>query len=148
MAITRYAPNTIHLGGHKISVNDIVGSGVITPGYLVERFSSSGTPKFRAHSTAGGNATKTVALNASMLNKGVDDNYADGDLIEAAIGESGSTWWMLIASGQNLVAGDFLESAGNGLIRKLTSGVPLFQALVDTNNTAGPSTMRIKVEAI
>jgi hypothetical protein len=148
MAITRYPPRTIHLGGQITEVNDLAGKNAITPGFLIERFNDAGTPKFRAHSTAGGRGTRTVALNAPHLNKGVDDAYADGDLMHAAVAVPGATFWMLIAAGQNLVAGDFLESAGNGLIQKLTTGVALFQALVNTDNTAGPGTMRIKVEAL
>ncbi len=148
MAITRQNPRTILLGGRAERVNDVVGSGAITPGYLVERFNSSGTPKFRAHSTAGGNATKTVALDASMLNKGIDDAYADGSLIETGILSPGATAYMLIASGESLVHGDFLESKGDGTLRKFGSGVPLFQSLEVVNNTAGPTTARLRVEAL
>jgi len=148
MAITRYPPNTIHLGGRVEVVNDIVASEAITPGHLIERHSASGTPKFRKHATAGGDTGAIVAREQSMLNRDVDTAYASGDLVEAIILAPGATAWMLVASGANITAGQKLESAGNGLLRAIASGKALFTALVDTNNSAGPSTMRIKVEAL
>jgi len=147
MAITRYPPRTIWLGGDMTVVNDVAAGAAITPGYLVERYQvSAGVAAFRPHATAGGNTTPAVALNAYMLNKGIDDAYATGDLVEIGLGEKGSTWNMLIGSGVNVVAGDKLESAGNGMLRKLASGTPLFTALVDTNATSG--TLRCKVEVL
>ena len=147
MAITKQTPKTIHLGGPVVAVNDLVAGGAITPGYLIERYSASGTPKFQAHSTASGMAAKTVALEPTMLNKTVDDAYAAGDLVEAAVLAPGAAAWMLIASGQTLVAGDFMESTGNGTIRKYTSGVRLFQALED-KTAAFTGLTRIRVEAL
>lgn len=153
MSITRYPPNTILLGGpdggHAVIVNDVVAGEAITPGHLIERYqASAGVVKFRKHATAGGNTARIVALNQSMLNRGVDTAYAAGDLVEAGILDGGSTAWMLIGSGVSVVAGQKLESAGNGVLRALAAGTALFTALVDTDNTAGPSTMRIKVEAL
>ncbi len=148
MAITKQTPRTVHLGGDITVVNDLLGSGAITPGYLVERFNSSGTPKFRAHSTASGMGSKTVALENEMLNKGIDDAWADGDLILAGVMHPGATAQLILASGETVVAGDFLESKGDGTMRKYTSGVRLFQVLEGTNNTAGSTTARVKSEAL
>src|ERR1044072_7815640 len=103
MAITRMAPNTVWLSGDKVLVNDIGCSEAITPGMLIERITSTGS-KFRKHATAGGAGT-IVALEQDMLNKGVDDAYAAGDLVEAAIGVPGSTFWMFVGSGANIAAG-------------------------------------------
>jgi hypothetical protein len=148
MAITKYPPNTIWLGGKRTEVNDLAASEAVTPGMLVERFSSAGTPKFRKHSTAGGKATASIATDMNMLNKGVDDVCAVGDLIEVSIGDKGSNWWMLLASGENVAAGDFLESKGDGTLRKFVAGVALFQSLEDKNNTAGPATARVRAEVL
>ena len=149
MAITRYLPRTVLLGGEWVLVNDVAAGGAITPGMLIERYQvSAGVVGLRAHSTAGGNTVPLVAIQPAMLNKGVDDAYATGDLVEAAVLQPGATAWMLIGSGVNAVAGSKLESAGNGLLRLLAAGTPLFTALVDTNNTAGPGSMRCKVEAL
>lgn len=148
MAITRFPPNTVHLGGQLTIVNDLAAGETVTPGMLVERYSDSGTPKFRKASSAAGDVSQLIALDQHMLNRTVDQAYASGDLIEVGAAVKGSTWWMLIASGENLAAGAQLESAGNGLLRAQNSGKPLFVALEDTDNSAGPSTMRIKVEAL
>jgi hypothetical protein len=144
----KFPPNTVWLGGSRTEVNDLSASESITPGMLVERFSSSGTPKFRKHATAGGNTAAAVATDATMLNKGVDDAYAANDLIEVSIGNKGCTFWMLIASGQNIAAGGKLESAGNGKLRALAAGTALFTALEDKDNSAGPSDARIRVEVL
>lgn len=148
MAITKYPPNTIFLGGEMTEVGDVAASEAITPGMLIERFSSAGTPKFRKHSTAGGAAVPTFLRNSSMLNKGIDDAVAAGDTVEAFIGTAGCAVYAIIASGQNIAAGNFLESAGNGKLRVYAAGVRLAQALEDVNNTAGPSDARIRVEVL
>jgi hypothetical protein len=148
MAITRYDPNTIWLGGNVTQVGDVVASEAITPGHLVERFNSSGTAKFRKCTLVTGATLPAFALNQSMLNKGVDDAYASGDLVEVAIGSKGATFWAIIASGQNIVAGARLESAGNGTLRALASGVAIAQAVRGVDNSAGPGDARIPVEVI
>jgi hypothetical protein len=148
MSITRYPPNTIWLGGeHATVVNDLVAKEVITPGMLIERVNDAGTPKFQKHGTAAV-AGATYALDQSMLNKGVDDTYAVGDLVEALVCPAGTTVWALIASGQNIAAGVKLESAGNGTLRTLAAGIAIALAIEAANNAAGPSNMRIKVETL
>ena len=137
-------------GGHAIIVNDLKAAESITPGMLVRRVSAGGTPVFKkAFTAAEATAPKSVALNASMLNRGVDTPYVSGELIEVGILPPGSTAWMLIASGAAaVVAGDFIESAGDGTLRK--GAAALFIALEDTNNSAGAlgAPGRIKVEAL
>lgn len=146
MTITRYDPNTIWLGGsERVVINDIAASEAITPGHLIERFNNAGVQRFRKHASAGGAVARVVAIEHAMVNKGVDDDYAANDLVEAVAMKSGDTAWMLIASGQTIVAGDEMESAGNGTLRKLASGVPYFSAL--ENKTVTVLT-RLRVEAI
>lgn len=146
MATTRFDPNTIWLGGDIVQVNDVAASEAITPGHLVERHSSTGA-KYKKHATAGGDTVKAVALDQSMMNRGVDDAYATGDLVEVGVFSPGATAWMLVASGQNITNGQKLESAGNGTLRAHSSGAALFAAVEDKNNTTGASP-RIRVEAL
>ena len=129
MTITRYDPATIFLGGDHTQIGDLAASEAITPGMLVERVTTGNVVRWRKHATAAVATARLVALNHSMVNKGVDDDYAINDLMEVSAGHGGTTYWMLIASGQTIVAGDKLESAGNGTLRKLAAGVPLFSAL-------------------
>lgn len=145
----KYPPNTVHLAGPVVEVNDLAAGVAITPGMLIDVYApSAGVVKVRPHATAAGFCQKRVALNLSMLNKGVDDAYAIGDLVELGIGTNGSTFWMLIPSGQNISAGNFLESNGDGKLRVFGSGSRLFQALEDKNNSAGPGDARIRVEVV
>jgi len=145
MSITKQNPRTIHLGGRIVEVNDVAASVAITPGMLLLRLSSSGTPKYKPHDSASIEAVPVVALNPSMLNKGIDDQYAIGDLVEAAVGEKGATFYMLIPSGANIAAGAMLESNGDGKLKAGTTH-PIFSALEDVNNSAGPGDARIRVE--
>jgi hypothetical protein len=149
MAITKYPPNTVWLGGRCTIVNDLPASETIRPGMLVERFDSGGgVAKYRKHATAAVATPLALALDQSMLNKGVDDDYAAGDLVEVGILDAGGTGWALIASGQNIAAGAKLESAGNGTFRVLAAGVAIATAMESVNNTAGPANARLRIEAI
>jgi hypothetical protein len=142
--ITQLQPNTIYLGGPRTEVGDLAAGVAICPGMLVERYVPSGTTiRVRPHATAAVATARAVATEQSMVNKGVNDGYAVNDLVEFSEGAGGSSFWMLIASGQNIAAGQKLESAGDGTLRALAAGVALFSALESVNNTtgsAGPAT--------
>lgn len=144
MSITRSNPNTIFLGGDRTQVGDLAGSGVITPGHLVERFNSAGVIRWRVATTdiAGEPA---VATDQTMVNKGVDDNYASGDLLEVSILHKGATAWMFIASGQNVNAGDLLGSAGGGTLK---TGATVARFIASENKPTVTVLTRIRVEAI
>jgi hypothetical protein len=155
MAITKYPPRTVLLGGpdggHAVIVNDLACSESIIPGALVKRVSGGpGVAVFKkATQAADALATKSVALNASMLNRDCDTPWVSGELIEVAILQPGSTAWMLIASGAPAVmAGDSLESAGDGTLRK--GAATLFIAIENTDNSTGAlgAPGRIRAEAI
>lgn len=144
MAITRLTPNKVHLGGPVTYIGDLAVSEAVTPGHLVERFNNAGIMRFRKHATAGGNTPRLVALDQSMLNKDLDTAYAANDLAEVAQGAPGATFFMYIGS-DTIVVGDKLESAGNGLLRKLASGTALFTALENVTST---TSSRIRVEVL
>ena len=80
-----------------------------------------------------------------MANLGVDDTYATADLLEVGIGHKGAAYWMLIASGQNIAAGDLLGSAGDGTL-KTGATVARFTAL--ENKASVLVLTRIRVEAL
>lgn len=146
MATTRLNPNTIHLGGPKTVVNDLAASESITPGMMIERFASGTTNRWRK-STLTGLVNKAYALDHPMANKGVDDAYAAGDLVEAMIATAGTTVWALIASGGNVAFGAPLSDAGNGKV-KAASGVTTAFALEKIDNSAGPGDARIRIEVV
>lgn len=145
MSITRYNPNTIFLGGDRTQINDLAASAVITPGHLLERDDvGAGVIRWKLATTdiAG---SPTVATEPSMLNKSVDDTYAIGDLVEASVLHKGATAWMLIASGQNVAAGDLLGSAGSGTLK---TGATVARFIALENKPTVTSLTRIRVEAI
>ena len=146
MSITRSNPNTVYLGGPRTVINDMAAKAAITPGHLVERVNTAGVWQWQKHATAAGDAQRSVACDQSMLNKGVDDDYAAGDLVEVAQGVNGTNFWMLIASGQNIAYGDSLESAGDGTLRILAAGVALFKALETKANVTVLTRIRVEVQ--
>ncbi len=148
MAITRNDPGTIYLGGGTCTiVNDRAASEAITPGHMVLLFNNGGIIRYKKHDLAADEAVRAVALEASMLNRGVDDDYAANDLIEVGIGSNGASFWMFLASGQNAAAGDPLDSAGDGTLTVGGAVDQVFAALENVNNTDGAHP-RIRVEVV
>lgn len=144
MSITRLNPNTVFLGGDRTQIGDLAAAAVITPGHLVERDNVGGVIRWKL-ATADIAGEPAVATDQAMLNKGVDDTYAIGDLMEVSVLHKGAHAWMLIASGQNVEAGDLLGSAGGGTL-KTGATVARFVALENKPNVT--TLTRIRVEAI
>lgn len=150
MSITKNNPNTIHLAGPKVLVNEYAAGVAITPGMLVELYSDGGTLKVRPNASATEIQALSVAIEQSWQNKGVDDAYAVGDLVAFNYLAPGSVFWGLIPSGQNIAVGGLLQSNGNGMLKAATAttqdaGLGHFQALEAVNATA---TTRIRVQVI
>ena len=145
MSIERHDPNTVFLGGDRTVQADLAASEAITPGHLVEKFNNGGIIRWRknTNTTADKDSQRAVAQEHSMANKGPDDAYAANDLVEVGVGHNGSQWWMFIASGQDIAAGDPLESAGNGTLRAWSTGPTLFFA--DENKPSVTTQTRIRV---
>lgn len=148
MSITRNNPNTVFLGGDRTQVNDLACSIAVTPGMLVERFNNGGIIRWRPSTGSGTAKPPAVATDQASLNKGVDDVYAINDLVEASILHKGAVAWMLIASGQNVSAGDLLGDNGAATPGTLKTAptVALFTAL--ENKPTVQSLTRIRVEAL
>lgn len=142
------ALNTILLstGFREAPPADVVTAGAaVTPGDLVVHNSSG---KYVVHATAGGNTLKVVAVENSPFNKGIDDAYASDDQMNVHYCQTGDKLYMWLAQGSAaVVVGDYLESHGNGKLRKLASGTPLFKA-EEAKNADGGANVRIKVTAL
>ncbi len=145
MAITRLNPNRIMLGGDYIQVNDLAASETITPGMLVDRFNSAGVIRWRKQATASVACAPAFAMDHAMANKGVDDVYNLGDLVEVGIGQPGTAVWAFIASGQNIVAGNKLEAAGDGTLKLFSAGIVLASALENKPNVVVLTRIRVEV---
>ena len=139
MAITLNPPNTIHLSGGANEVGDLAAGVAICPGMLVERYVPSGSiVRVRPHATASVATARNFAVEQSEVNKNVSDGYAINDLVRSKIVEPGGTVWAIIPSGQNIAAGQKLESNGDGTLKAYaTLGAALVSAVESVNNTNG-----------
>lgn len=144
MSITRNNPNTIFLGGDRTQIGDLAASATITPGMLVERFNSGGVIRWRV-ATADVAGPPALATEQAMVNKGVDDNYLVGELMEVSILHKGASGWAFIASGQNISAGDLLGAATLGTLK---SGATVARFTALENKPTVTVLTRIRVEAI
>jgi len=134
--------NTILLKGRGHRVEKVAG-GTITPGMLVNRTS---TDTLVAHATAAGVATKTFAVENDLIGNSITDNYVVNDYVQAETLYSGcEVLAFLVAGGTAVVEGDFLESAGDGSLRKYVAGYPIAQVLTALDNSGGASMARIPV---
>jgi hypothetical protein len=112
------ASNTIFVKGNKIRKEALAGVA-INPGYLVE-LQSDGT--LDPHDTAATNATPTIAVENEVFGDDRTVAYAIGDNVLYEYMSPGSEVYLVLAAAAvAVVVGDFLESAGDGTVRKLTA---------------------------
>lgn len=123
----------IMLLGDPITTEFDSAAEAITPGHLLAYDSGGDLIK---HATAGGNAARMFALHREEMGKDIDTAYAEDDVVKVGHFHQGQRVNALIASGVNVIKGDFLESAGNGTLRKLAAGVPLAMSTETVNATA------------
>jgi hypothetical protein len=134
----------IALLGTPIVLDEDEAAEAITPGHLVE-YSGGNLIK---HATAAGKAARNFALERDEMGKDIDTAYAIGDQVKVGAFHQGQRVLVWIASGQNITKGNYLESAGDGTLRAMGSGVPLAQAVENNNNAAGPGDSRLRVQIV
>lgn len=134
--------NTILLKGRGIR-KEAVAAGTITPGDLLT-INSSGL--LVRHATAGGAAAPLFAVENDIVGATIDDDYVTNDYVQSEYMYSGcSVLANVAAAASAIVIGDLLESAGDGTLRKATTGVPIAQALDALDNSAGDKKARLRV---
>ncbi|MBU0973850.1 MAG: hypothetical protein KKC20_24645 [Proteobacteria bacterium] len=107
--------NTIKLKKYLDLLEEYTATAaVITPGMLLE-VTSTGAVK--AHATAGGNVLPMFALEDELQGNGIADNYAASAKIQVWVPQRGEEVNAILAAGQNVSIGDFLESNGAGKLR-------------------------------
>jgi hypothetical protein len=113
-------------------------TATIYPGCLVELTSAE---KVKLHATAGGNALPMFAIEDALQGKGIDDAFAADDTVRCWIPTRGDVVYGILADGQTIVKGEFVESNGAGYLRKHTpeedsggTGTPIY-----TRNIVGIS---------
>jgi hypothetical protein len=132
----------ILLGNELVTQNeDDKAAEAITPGHLV---AWNGSGDLVKHAGAAGVSGAMFALEREELGQDMNAPYAIGDTVKVGLCPTGVRVNSIIASGQNVTKGAFLESAGNGTLKVGTTN-PIGQALEAVNATA---TARLRVQII
>src|SRR3990167_1803540 len=105
---------TILLKGDPLRKEREAG-GAITPGDLI-KVGSDG--KVVVHATAGGNAQRALAIENDLAGEEIGDAYASGERVQYLVCRRGDEVMALLKASENVVVGDFLESAGDGTLQK------------------------------
>lgn len=142
------AKRVIILRGEPLVNEDGVASAAIKPGHLVD-----GVLSVAPHAVAGGRCARTFALDREEMGAGIDDtyrtqptvssDYAIGDTVKVGSFAPGMRVNALIADGVAVTINGFLESAGDGTLRPITTGVAIARAL---QTITGVGLTRIRVE--
>lgn len=109
------AYNTIKIKKYVDIIEEYVATSALYPGALVELDSYG---QVKNHSTAGGNALPMFALEDEFQGRGIDTIYAAGTKVQVWIPNRGEVVLGILADGEDVAIGDFLESNGAGYLRK------------------------------
>ena len=116
------AKNTIIVKDYNHIRDEKVAAGAITPGMLVERTSAD---KVQAHNSAGAPVQKIFAIEDAPQGNGISDAYAADDTVLLWHATPGEQVYGILddaSAVEAIVIGDFVESAGDGRLRKVTVG--------------------------
>lgn len=116
MALSNAAAKQVILSGDP-TIYEAVANAAFTPGHLIELMS---TGKVRKHATAGGvRPSRWFAREKEYNGANLDTGYAANEQVVYASCRPGDRVYALVAaSAAAIVAGDVLESAGDGTLRK------------------------------
>lgn len=157
MAITKRNPNTVHLGGPIVHIDDetFKASASITPGMWCEFHDVSGEIKVRPHATDSEQVPKLIALERLAQQSGDDawdKAYASGDVVRLAFAQTGSKFWSLVRSGEDVANAEYMQSNGDGALKTASAttasaNVAKFQALeaVAAGGTTAFNRVRVHV---
>lgn len=133
------AKKTITLMGTPIVNEDGSAGEAITPGHLVK-----GTTSILKQTATAGKLPARFALEREEMGKGIDVAYASGDVVKVGHFGPGERVYALI--GVVTAAADGLaESAGDGTLRNVTTGVPIARYLEAVTNGAGTARIRVEI---
>lgn len=112
------AYNTIKIKKYVDIVEEYQAASTVTPGALVELTSAG---KVQNHSSAGQNALPMFALEDELQGNGINDNYSADDQVQVWVAVRGEQVNAILADGEDVSVGDFLESDGAGNLQKYTA---------------------------
>jgi hypothetical protein len=157
MAISKRNPNTILLHGgtihdadHQDGISTHQAGVAITPGMLVEMYTNGTELNWRPHASADEQVSTFVALDRSENNLTIDTAIAIGDTVKVARLSPGDMFYGLIPSGQNISAGAFLQSNGDGKLKAAgattaTANVAKFRSEDTTGAVTADTRLRVTV---
>lgn len=133
---------TIKLKKYLDIIEEKPAGGAITPGALVQ---FTATDTVTVHSTAGGVAMPAFALEDELQGNTINDAYAADDPVQVWIAQAGEQVYALAEVGATITPGLFLESAGDGTLQPLSTGVAVAQALAAPESVDAPRRLKIRV---
>ena len=148
-------PRIVVIGNTYAQNKEALSADTITPGHLIILNTSGAAIK---HNVAGAVAAAgvqftgpvMVAVERDYFSSGIDTAYVAGDQVVYAELKSGAEWESLVAAGAAAIAyGDFVESAGDGTVRKSTvQANAIGRAREALDNSLGASAARLRVEVL
>jgi len=140
-------PKRIHLVNAGGLYEEGRAAAVITPGMLVA-IDTNG--ELIPHGVAGGPAARNIAIEDALQGRGIDDDYADDELVRYIVGVPGDTFYALLSGGEAVTRDDFLSSNGDGTLKVASSTddrlfIPVEAVDASDSNDVNE---RIKVRAI
>jgi hypothetical protein len=105
--------NSIILKNYGNNFEMKVAASTIYPGMLIEPASAT---TVQAHSTEGGNAGADFAIEDALQGNDIDDAYSADDQVRVWHAQPGDQVLACLADGENVSAGDYLQSKGDGTL--------------------------------
>ena len=134
--------NTIKVKKYNDVIEEFVAASTITPGMLVEP-TSTGTIK--AHDTAGANQMAMFALEDELQGGLISDDYSALDQVQVWVAGRGDMVYGILVTGQNVTAGAYLVSNGDGKLKALADFASV--GGVETLEVVGQATEAVNASA-
>lgn len=130
-----------------VTRGNAIAASAILPGDLIEVITAAGADqgKVRRHATAAGRADPLFAECNWPYGGGLSDAYAAGDSVPLLAPGVGSIVVARCATGLAIPRGQTLESAGDGTLRLVTTGLVVGAATEAEAATGDPSPGYVQV---
>lgn len=136
------AKNRIDLKLYNDNYEERLASVIVKPGMLLARDSAD---KYKPHDTAQGYAEKLFAREDDKQGNSITDAYAIGKRVSAFFCVPGDEVNALFTAAENIAIGDLLESAGDGTLQEVTTGVPIAVAMEAINPAVADTHYAVKI---
>lgn len=112
------AYKTISVIADGAIAKEAVANAAITPGMLIEKLSNG---KVRAHGSAGCDAQRAFAVEDDLQGKEISEAYSSANVVLYKVFQRGNEVYARLTTSQTINIGDWLESNGDGNLRKHAS---------------------------